>query len=71
MVISNNIKILKIPLDPVQRLQGHVESPGIEIRVMQQQGKLTGNETRIDFQKMGYYQLVLLTLGIGVQQHLD
>ena len=69
MVTSN--KFLKIPLDPVQHLEGHVESPGIDFRVMQQQGSLTGNETRIDFQKMGYYQLVLLTLGIGVQQHLD
>ena len=67
MVISNNIKFLKIPLDPVQHLQGHLESPGIDFRVMQEQGSLTGNETRIDFQK----QLVLLTLGIGVQKHLD
>ena len=53
MVISNNIKFLKIPLDPVQHLQGHLESPGIDFRVMQEQGSLTGNETRIDFQKMG------------------
>ena len=71
MVISNNIKILKIPLDPVQHLQGHVESPGIDFRVMQQQGCLTDNETRIGFQKMQGQQLALLTLGIGVQQHLD
>jgi len=53
VVISNNIKFLKIPLDPFQHLQGHVESPGIEFRVIQQQDSLMGNETRIDFQKMG------------------